>query len=133
VRIPPLGRSGSSENKHGSIAKISSLYEKYRDKEVNNGEDAIQAVGVEALCKDLELRPDEFKVLVLAWKCNAEQVKQNELLVNWVASLILGYLPLIMGSTPGFWILLKLTWIPGIWVNPNPKLPLLAFQKSGTL
>lgn len=75
VRIPPLGRSGSSENKHGSIAKISSLYEKYRDKDVNNGEDAILAVGVEALCKDLELKPDEFKVLILAWKCNAEQVK----------------------------------------------------------
>ena len=30
-RIPPLGRSGSSENKHGSEAKINTLFEKYRN------------------------------------------------------------------------------------------------------
>jgi len=67
-----LGRSGSNENKHGSISKISSLFEKYRDG--SNSEDVISAVGVETLCRDLELKPDEFKVLILAWKCNAEQV-----------------------------------------------------------
>jgi DCN1-like protein 3 len=69
-----LGRSGSNESKHGSEAKIASLFEKYRDKDFNNQEDAILTLGVEALCKDLELRPDEFRVLLLAWKCNAEQV-----------------------------------------------------------
>lgn len=73
-RIPPLGRSGSNESKHGSLGKISSLFEKYREKDPNNSEDAILTLGVEALCKDLELRPDEFRVLVLAWKCNAEQM-----------------------------------------------------------
>ena len=73
-RIPPLGRSGSSESKHGSEGKIASLFEKYRDKDFNNQEDAILTQGVEALCKDLELRPDDFRVLILAWKCNAEQV-----------------------------------------------------------
>ena len=76
-RIPPLGRSGSNESKHSSEAKIASLFEKYRDKDFNNQEDAILTLGVEALCKDLELRPDEFRVLLLAWKCNAEQVIQN--------------------------------------------------------
>ena len=30
-RIPPLGRSGSSENKHGSEAKINSMFDKYRN------------------------------------------------------------------------------------------------------
>ena len=30
-RIPPLGRSGSSETKHGSEAKINSLFDKYRN------------------------------------------------------------------------------------------------------
>ena len=69
-----MGRSGSSESKHGSEGKIASLFEKYRDKDPCNSEDAILTSGIEALCKDLELRPDDFKILILAWKCNAEQV-----------------------------------------------------------
>lgn len=71
-RIPPLGRSGSSENKHNSTiseTKMNSLFDKYRD-----CEEAILTPGTEALLNDLELRPDEFRVLVLAWKCNAEQM-----------------------------------------------------------
>lgn len=39
-------------------------------------EDAILADGIERLCDDLQLSPDEFKVLVLAWKLNAEQMCQ---------------------------------------------------------
>ena len=45
------------------------FFEKYRD-----CEDAILVSGTEALLNDLELRPDEFRVLILAWKCNAEQM-----------------------------------------------------------
>ena len=67
-RIPPLGRSGSSE-KHSSEPKMNSLFDKYKD-----CDDAILVPGTEALLNDLELRPDEFCVLVLAWKCNAEQM-----------------------------------------------------------
>jgi len=116
-RIPPLGRSGSSENKHGSEAKINTLFEKYRNIDLlhrrkgspctsqllngcgngsagNNGlspgannfgtvgsisvvrpeEDVIMALGTEALCDDLELKPDDFRILIFAWKCNAEQM-----------------------------------------------------------
>ena len=32
------------------------------------------ALGTEALCDDLELKPDDFRILIFAWKCNAEQV-----------------------------------------------------------
>jgi DCN1-like protein 3 len=35
-------------------------------------EDAVLADGIEKLCSDLELRPEEFRVLVLAWKFQAE-------------------------------------------------------------
>ena len=90
-RIPPLGRSGSSEVKHSCESKMNALFEKYRDLEIaasesagaagevgssnnNSKEELILAYGTEALCKDLELKPDDFRILVLAWKCNAEQM-----------------------------------------------------------
>jgi len=68
-RIPPLGRSGSSSEKYGSESKMNSFFDKYRD-----CDDAILVPGTEALLNDLELRPDEFCVLIFAWKCNAEQM-----------------------------------------------------------
>lgn len=39
-------------------------------------EDVILADGIERFCNDLQLSPDEFKVLVLAWKLNAKQMCQ---------------------------------------------------------
>lgn len=39
-------------------------------------EDIILADGIERLCDDLQLSPDDFKVLVLAWKLDAEQMCQ---------------------------------------------------------
>ena len=69
-RIPPLGRSGSSEFKGASETKALNLFYKYRDHE----EDAILGNGVESLCLDLELKPEEFKVLIFAWRCNVEQM-----------------------------------------------------------
>ena len=48
---------------------MNSFFDKYRD-----CDDAILVPGTEALLNDLELRPDEFCVLIFAWKCNAEQV-----------------------------------------------------------
>lgn len=63
---PPMGTSDSKL----SDVKLNSLYEVYKDEQ----EDAILAEGIEQLCKDLQVSPDEFKVLVLAWKLNAEQM-----------------------------------------------------------
>lgn len=39
-------------------------------------EDIILADGIERLCDDLQLSPDDFKILVLAWKLDAEQMCQ---------------------------------------------------------
>lgn len=59
-RIPPLGRSGSSEFKHVSESKAVNLFCKYKDA----NEDAILSSGIEKLCLDLELKPEEFKVAI---------------------------------------------------------------------
>ncbi|XP_026279834.1 DCN1-like protein 3 [Frankliniella occidentalis] len=55
-----------------SEVKINNLFEAY--KEPNR--DVILADGIEKLCSDLDLSPDEFKVLILAWRLNAEQMCQ---------------------------------------------------------
>ncbi len=87
--MAPIGKSGSisssecgagsgsggvnsvgGNGKPPSESKIQSLYGKYKDAD----EDAILSEGIEALCLDLELKPEEFKVLVLAWKCGAERM-----------------------------------------------------------
>lgn len=67
-----VGR-GSSETKLGkavSETRINTLFETYRD----TTEDNILADGIERLCADLSLSPDEFKVLILAWKLEASQM-----------------------------------------------------------
>ena len=81
-RLPPLGRSGpssgvnvtteSKQQKETSESKLNALFDQYKDPY----EDVILADGIERLCNDLQLSPDEFKVLVLAWKLNAEQMCQ---------------------------------------------------------
>ncbi|KAL4712273.1 hypothetical protein ACJJTC_004035 [Scirpophaga incertulas] len=53
-----------------SEPKINQLFDQYKD----SLEDAILAEGIENLCNDLQLNPDDFKVLVLAWKLNASQM-----------------------------------------------------------
>lgn len=69
----PLPRSvstmGSGESR-SSDARVMTLFEHYKDP----NDDSILSEGIERLCQDLQLRPDEFKVLVLAWKLNAEQM-----------------------------------------------------------
>lgn len=65
-----ISTMGGSESKQPSESKLNALFEQYKD-EV---EDAILAEGIEELCSDLQVMPDEFKVLVLAWKLNAEQM-----------------------------------------------------------
>lgn len=73
-RIPPI-LSGSGDSKRSSQgrgevseAKINALFDQYKDSK----DDAILSEGIERLCQDLEVKPEEFKVLVLAWKFGAE-------------------------------------------------------------
>lgn len=72
-KLPSIPRTmssiGSSEARI-SESKINQLFDQYKD----NLEDAILAEGIENLCNDLQLNPDDFKVLVLAWKLNASQM-----------------------------------------------------------
>lgn len=53
-----------------SDTKLNNLFDLYKDEK----EDNILAEGIEQLCADLQVSPEEFKVLVLAWKLNAEQM-----------------------------------------------------------
>lgn len=72
-KLPSIPRSmssiGSSESRV-SESKIIQLFELYKD----NSDDSILADGIENLCNDLQLNPDDFKVLLLAWKLNASQM-----------------------------------------------------------
>lgn len=60
---------GISESKP-SETKLNVLFENYKDE----SEDNILAEGIERFCRDLQISPDDFKILVLAWKLNAEQM-----------------------------------------------------------
>ncbi|XP_018566355.1 DCN1-like protein 3 [Anoplophora glabripennis] len=53
-----------------SEAKLTALFEMYKDE----SEDSMLAEGIEKFCQDLQVSPDDFKILVLAWKLNAEQM-----------------------------------------------------------
>lgn len=59
----------TSETKHSETRAVA-LFEKYRDPE----EDAVLAEGIVRLCRDLGVRPEEFRVLLLAWKFGARQM-----------------------------------------------------------
>ncbi|CAL7941278.1 unnamed protein product [Xylocopa violacea] len=82
ARLSPLGRSGTSsglsttaesrQQKEPSESKLNALFDQYKD----SHEDVILADGIERFCNDLQLSPDEFKVLVLAWKLKAKQMCQ---------------------------------------------------------
>lgn len=50
--------------------KLNTLFDQYKDE----SEDAMLAEGIEQFCKDLQVSPDDFKILLLAWKLNAEQM-----------------------------------------------------------
>jgi len=74
-KLPPIKRHSNGESKRTSLisreysdARANSLFDCYKDPDC----DCILAEGVEKFCEDLEVRPDEFIVLVLAWKLNAE-------------------------------------------------------------
>ena len=60
-----------SDNDTISESKIINLYDKYKDDKETN---SILANGIQQLCNDLNLKPDDFKILLLAWKLNAKQM-----------------------------------------------------------
>ncbi|XP_030745392.1 DCN1-like protein 3 [Sitophilus oryzae] len=60
---------GITESKPSDL-KLNSLFDHYRDDQ----EDSILAEGIDQFCKDLNIPPDDFKILILAWKLNAEQM-----------------------------------------------------------
>lgn len=49
---------------------LNKLFEEYKDP----SEDAILSEGIERLCRDLEKKPDDFAILVLAWCLDAAQM-----------------------------------------------------------
>ncbi|KAL7287610.1 hypothetical protein TKK_0018256 [Trichogramma kaykai] len=78
---PPRRRRQRSNDNNTSIMnldnenneernKIQALFEKYK---APNG-NAISVEGIDLLCKDLNLAPTDFQILVLAWKLNARQM-----------------------------------------------------------
>ncbi|CAB3224187.1 unnamed protein product [Arctia plantaginis] len=72
-KLPSIPRTMSSLGSNDcriSETKINQLFDQYKD----SLEDAILAEGIENLCNDLQLNPDDFKVLILAWKLNASQM-----------------------------------------------------------
>lgn len=49
---------------------LNKLFEEYKD----GSEDAILSEGIERLCRDLDYKPDDFAILVLAWCLDAQQM-----------------------------------------------------------
>lgn len=71
TRMPSVGKNSEVRiGKTVSESKINGLFDIYKDPI----EDNILAEGIERLCLDLGLSPDEFKVLILAWKLDAGQM-----------------------------------------------------------
>lgn len=74
-KIPPIKRQANGDGKRLSLLcrdyseqEIHALFDHYRD----IGHDMILAEGIEKFCKDLDVKPEEFIVLILAWKFQAE-------------------------------------------------------------
>lgn len=60
----------SSHSRDFSESKILALFEQYKD----SNENAILSEGIEKFCNDLNVQPEDFRVLLLAWKFNAKQM-----------------------------------------------------------
>lgn len=50
--------------------RVQKLFDMYKDAV----EDLILIDGIEKLCSDLQMSPEEFRILILAWKCDAHQM-----------------------------------------------------------
>lgn len=68
-RIPSITRSSTSHSpKDSSESKINQLFDRYKDPD----NDCMNPDGIEQFCLDLDVKPDDFRILILAWKFNAE-------------------------------------------------------------
>lgn len=86
IRIPPLTRSASHETRRHSSkeyfseTKINTLFDIYREPPVlhedrpsgEDLEDHMLSDGIQRFCSDLDVSADDFRVLLFAWKCEAE-------------------------------------------------------------
>ncbi|KAA0201920.1 hypothetical protein HAZT_HAZT010437 [Hyalella azteca] len=85
ARIPPLSRPTSHEprrpssKEYCSETKINTLFDVYREPPQleavstdEETEDVMLTEGIQRFCADLDLSPDDFRVLLFAWKCEAE-------------------------------------------------------------
>lgn len=69
-RIPRAVATFDVKTREPSETKLNTLFDVYKD----SCEDTILTDGIERLCSDLQVSPDEFRVLILAWKLSAEQM-----------------------------------------------------------
>lgn len=85
-KLPPIKRQTNGESRRltanmGNVnsaltgrevseVKMAALFDSYRD----DVEDAMLEDGIERFCADLGVQPDEFIVLVIAWKCQASKM-----------------------------------------------------------
>lgn len=74
------------------------MFEHYKDIH----EDAVLAEGIDRLCRDLGLKPEDFKILVLAWKFRADQMCRfsREEFVNGMKELKVDSIAGIQGRLP---------------------------------
>lgn len=66
-----LSKNSISNASDSSDLRIESMFENYKD---NLKPDLILAQGMERFCQDLGLNPDQFEMLALAWKFNADRM-----------------------------------------------------------
>lgn len=73
-----LNNSGMGNNSSSAAEvfenSLLTLYETYHGTNEGQAEDVIAAEGILHLCEDLELPPDDFRILLFAWKCDAIQM-----------------------------------------------------------
>lgn len=62
---------GLTDSKQPSETKLHTLFDQYKDDE---NDDLMLAEGIEQFCKDLQISPDDFRILIFAWKLKAEQM-----------------------------------------------------------
>jgi DCN1-like protein 4/5 len=84
VNTPPIepapvthssSKSSESDGKGFSSKKVEELFDKYKDKEIDEeGQSQIGPEGIEQLCKDIGVDPEDVLVMVLAWHLNAQRM-----------------------------------------------------------
>ena len=74
-KLAPVRKSSAGDGKRLSLTskdysetRIYSLFDQYKDAD----EDLIMEEGIVKFCSDLDVKPDDFRILVLAWKFQAE-------------------------------------------------------------